>query len=30
VVYCKERAEWDVTSTDIPNFEAMPPPPPAK
>jgi len=25
VVYCKDRATWDVTSTDIPNFDSMPP-----
>jgi len=28
VVYSKHRPDWDITSTDIPNFEAMPPPPP--
>lgn len=27
VVYCKDRSAWDITSTDIPNFDAMPPPP---
>lgn len=26
VVYAKDRPRWDVTSTDIPNFERMPPP----
>lgn len=26
VVYCKERASWDHTSKDIPNFDKMPPP----
>ena len=30
VVYCKDRAAWDVTSTEVPNFDAMPPPPPVK
>ena len=25
VVYVKDRAEWDQTSTSIPNFERMPP-----
>jgi hypothetical protein len=25
VVYTKSRAGWDVTSMEIPNFEAMPP-----
>ena len=29
VVYTKNRQDWDITSTDIPNFEEMPPPPPA-
>jgi len=24
VVYCKDRPNWDSTSTDIPNFDAMP------
>lgn len=24
VVYCKDRSQWDITSTDIPNFDAMP------
>lgn len=27
VVYTKDRPDWDVTPTDIPNFEMMPPPP---
>ena len=27
VVYAKDRPQWDVTSTEIPNFEMMPPPP---
>ena len=27
VVYIKDRPDWDVTATDIPNFEKMPPPP---
>ena len=27
VVYTKHRNEWDITRTDIPNFEEMPPPP---
>jgi hypothetical protein len=26
VVYVKDRPGWDVTATDIPNFERMPPP----
>jgi hypothetical protein len=26
VVYVKDRPPWDVTSTDIPNFDMMPPP----
>jgi len=26
VVYSRTRDEWDITSTDIPNFETMPPP----
>ncbi len=30
VVYCKDRAAWDVTSTDVPNFDTMPPPAPEK
>ena len=25
IVYCKDRSHWDITSTDIPNFDAMPP-----
>jgi hypothetical protein len=29
VVYTKGRPGWDKTATDVPNFEAMPPPPPA-
>ena len=28
VVYTKRREAWDVTRTDIPNFDEMPPPPP--
>ena len=27
VVYTKDRPAWDVTPTDVPNFEMMPPPP---
>lgn len=27
VVYIKDKPAWDVTATDIPNFERMPPPP---
>jgi len=27
VVYTEHREAWDHTPTDIPNFEAMPPPP---
>jgi hypothetical protein len=30
VVYTKRRAGWDLTSTSIPNFDAMPPVPPAQ
>ncbi len=30
IVYAKDRPGWDQTSTDIPNFDAMPPPPPSK
>jgi hypothetical protein len=30
VVYTKRRQDWDHTSTDIANFDAMPPPPPAR
>ncbi len=26
VVYVKDRPAWDVTPTDIPNFDRMPPP----
>ncbi|MGI9523228.1 MAG: GFA family protein [Hyphomicrobiaceae bacterium] len=26
VVYVKDRPIWDVTSTDVPNFDKMPPP----
>ncbi|MXZ79811.1 MAG: GFA family protein [Gammaproteobacteria bacterium] len=28
VVYTRMREDWDITRTDIPNFEEMPPPPP--
>jgi hypothetical protein len=28
VVYVKSKPAWDVTATDIPNFEMMPPPAP--
>ena len=28
IVFAKDRAAWDKTSTDIPNFDEMPPPPP--
>lgn len=28
IVYAKDRPAWDVTSTDVPNFDMMPPPPP--
>ena len=28
VVYTKRRPDWDITSTEIPNVESMPPPPP--
>lgn len=28
VVYVKDKPAWDVTPTDIPNFDRMPPPPP--
>ncbi len=27
VVYCSERPGWDMTSTEVPNFDQMPPPP---
>ena len=27
IVYARDRAPWDRTSTDIPNFDQMPPPP---
>jgi hypothetical protein len=27
IVYAKDRPAWDKTSTDIPNFDMMPPPP---
>lgn len=27
VVYVKDKPNWDVTATDIPNFDRMPPPP---
>jgi hypothetical protein len=27
VVYVKDRPSWDVTPTDVPNFDMMPPPP---
>lgn len=27
IVYAKDRPAWDQTSTDIPNFDTMPPPP---
>lgn len=30
VIYCDHRATWDLTSEDVPNFDGMPPPPPAK
>ena len=30
VVYAKDRPAWDMTPTDVPNFDMMPPPPPAK
>ena len=26
VVYAKDRPDWDVTSTTVPNFDRMPPP----
>ena len=29
VVYTKQRENWDITRTDIPNFDEMPPMPPA-
>ncbi len=29
VVYCKDRPDWDLTSTEVHNFDAMPPAPPA-
>ena len=30
VIYTDDRAGWDLTSADVPNHAAMPPPPPAK
>ena len=30
VIYCDRRAAWDITSDELPNFDSMPPPPPAK
>ena len=30
VVYTKRRESWDSTPQDVPNFEAMPPPPPSQ
>jgi hypothetical protein len=27
VVYVKDKPAWDVTPTDVPNFDRMPPPP---
>lgn len=30
VIYCKDREDWDLTSTEVPNFDEMPPPPPRK
>ena len=30
VIYCDHRAAWDITSEELPNFDRMPPPPPAK
>jgi hypothetical protein len=29
VVYVRSRPAWDITAETVPNFEAMPPPPPA-
>lgn len=26
VVYCRNRNTWDISDTDVPNFETMPPP----
>jgi hypothetical protein len=26
IVYAKDRPRWDITATDMPNFERMPPP----
>lgn len=28
VVYCKSRADWDITTDKVPNHDMMPPPPP--
>jgi hypothetical protein len=25
VVYAKDRPSWDVTTTEVPNFDRMPP-----
>jgi hypothetical protein len=30
VLYTKNRAAWDHTTDEVPNFEGMPPPPPPK
>ncbi len=30
VIYCDHRADWDITSSEVPNFDAMPPPPPTQ
>ena len=30
VIYCERRADWDITSNEVPNFDGMPPPPPQK
>lgn len=30
VIYCKDKPDWDLTSGDVPNFDAMPPPPAKK
>ena len=30
VLYCDSRADWDITSKEVPNFDGMPPPPPSE
>ncbi len=28
VIFCKDRPSWDLTTSEVPNFDEMPPPPP--